>query len=74
MKQVDKFCQDHVWQFGDNYRLPSSEDEKQLLYRHLLYDDTRRAMFCFVEKIGMTCNKQDLIHVHVCTMSYHSNY
>ena len=53
MEQVDKFCQKHQEKFGEKYHLPPTDDEKQLLYRHLLYDDTRQAMFCFVEKIGI---------------------
>ena len=52
MEQIDKYCRDHKGHHGDKYDLPDSEDEKQLLYRHLLYDDTKKAMFCFVEKIG----------------------
>ena len=52
MRQIDRFCEEHREHFGDKYELPADEDEKQLLYRHLLFDDNRRAMFCFVEKIG----------------------
>lgn len=52
MEQVDKYCQKHQETLGEKYQLPAGDDERQLLYRHLLYDDTRRAVFCFVEKIG----------------------
>ena len=53
MQQVDKYCQERGGRLGGKFQLPNIEDEKQLLYRHLLYDDKREAMFCFVEKIGM---------------------
>ena len=52
MRQIDRFCEEHHEHLGDKYALPGDEDEKQLLYRHLLFDDSRRAMFCFAEKIG----------------------
>ena len=53
MERVDKYCQEHG-HLGGKFLLPSGEDERELLYRHLLYDDNRRALFCFVEKIGMS--------------------
>lgn len=52
MKQIDKYCRDHQDKLGRKFHLPSKEDTKDLLHRHLLYRDDRKAMFCFVEKVG----------------------
>ncbi len=38
--------------------MPSNKTQEQLLYRHLLYDDKRKSLFCFVEKIGCTDMKR----------------
>lgn len=53
-KQVDKFCK----KYGEEellYVLPNnSTSEKQLRYkllRHLLYDDKRQTLLCFIPKV-----------------------
>lgn len=38
--------------------MPSNSTQEELLYRHLIYDDKRRSLFCFVEKIGCTDMKR----------------
>ena len=53
MEQIDKYCRDHQDKLGRKFHLPGNDGAKELLYRHLLYDDHRKAMFCFVEKVGM---------------------
>jgi hypothetical protein len=54
-QQVDKFCK----KYGEDellYLLPNnSTSEKQLrykLFRHLLYDDERRTLLCFIPKVA----------------------
>ena len=50
-KLVDEYCARHPT-LGSRLHLPSDQEQRELLYRHLLYDDLRDIMFCFVEKIG----------------------
>lgn len=55
-KQVDRFCK----KYGEDelsYSLPNnSTSEKQLRYkllRHLLYDDERETLLCFIPKVQL---------------------
>ena len=48
---MDSYCSKHL-QGGSKFTLPTGQVERELHYRHLLFDDLREMMFCFVEKIG----------------------
>ena len=50
-REVDNYCSKHL-QGGSKFDLPTGQVERELLYRHLLFDDLREMIFCFVEKIG----------------------
>ena len=56
-KQIAKYCR--KYHMDDMlYTLPENETERNLLNRHLIFDDKRRSLFCFVEKIGCTDMKR----------------
>ena len=53
-----RYCQ-KVGLSNGLYQLPPpNSTELQLLYRHLIFDDQRKTMFCFVEKNGCTNMKR----------------
>ena len=56
-KQIAKYCRKYHMD-GMLYTLPENETERNLLNRHLIFDDRRRSLFCFVEKIGCTDMKR----------------
>ena len=49
-KQVKKFCKS----YGSHklYSFPEGARQREEVYRHLLFDDSRKTVFCFVEKAG----------------------
>ena len=55
--QIDKYCRKHGLT-ETLYTLPQNKTQKELLYRHLIFDDRRKSLFCFVEKIGCTDMKR----------------
>ncbi len=48
--QVKKYCS----QYAGNklYQWPKGKGQPEEIYRHLLFDDKRKTIFCFVEKNG----------------------
>lgn len=50
--QVKKYCTTIAE--GDKllYQWPEGKGQPEELYRHLLFDDVRKSIFCFVEKNG----------------------
>lgn len=56
-KQIEKYCRKHNLD-RTMYTLPENETERNLLNRHLIFDDKRKSLFCFVEKIGCTDMKR----------------
>ena len=69
-KLVDEYCVRHPT-LGLRLHLPSDQEQRELLYRHLLYDDLREIMFCFVEKIGER-NDSVLIIVNASCLRSHA--
>ncbi len=47
-KRVSEMCQKHT--FPREQRLPLYDD-LTLFFRHLMFDDKRKAIFCFVPKV-----------------------
>ena len=47
-KRVSEMCSKHV--FPREQKLPIY-DELQFFFRHLMFDDKRKAIFCFVPKV-----------------------
>ena len=61
--QIEKYCKRQGLE-DQAFTVPANKAEKDLLYRHLLFDDIRKSLFCFVEKVGCT-NMKRLIFVSV---------
>ena len=55
-EQMHEFCAEA----GDDIdaELPSSSGELNTLFQHLLYDDSRRMVFCYVPKNGCSNMKR----------------
>ena len=51
-KQVEKYCRKYGLE-GEQYQLPSTTNTmvRQNLFRHLLFDDKRHLIFCFIPKV-----------------------
>ena len=51
-KQVEKYCRKYGLE-GEQYQLPNATElvVRQNLFRHLLFDDTRHLIFCFIPKV-----------------------
>ena len=59
MEQVDAYCQKyHLEKVA--YTLPESRHIQQNLYRHLIFDDSRKLLFCFVPKVS------NVIDIYMC--------
>ena len=55
-EQMHEFCAeaaDHI-----DLQLPTSSEELNTLFQHLLYDDSRRMVFCYVPKNGCSNMKR----------------
>ena len=61
--QVAAFCSKHHRSKPKNI-FPVRRDQRQQLFRHLIYDDKHRFIFCFVEKVGCTDMKR-LLFVNI---------
>ena len=75
-KQVDKFCQ----KYGEDkllYTLPNdSSSEKQIRYkllRHLLYDDERKAVLCFIPKVSKIILPEVYTCIKICMYHYRTS-
>ncbi len=55
-EQIDRYCRKHGLQ-DTKYKLPDNAT-KELLFRHLIFDDKQKSLFCFVEKVGCTDMKR----------------
>lgn len=53
--QVDLFCRQHT---HPSSTLPLEDAELDNLFQHLLYDDTRKMVFCYVPKNGCSNMKR----------------
>ena len=51
-KQVEKYCHKYSLE-GEQYQLPPTTKHfvRKNLFTHLLFDDTRKLLFCFVPKV-----------------------
>ena len=51
-KQVEKYCHKYGLE-GEQYQLPPTSKRfvRKNLFTHLLFDDTRKLLFCFVPKV-----------------------
>ena len=51
-KQIEKYCRKYGLE-GEQYQLPNASNRfvRQNLFRHLLFDDQRNLIFCFVPKV-----------------------
>lgn len=55
--QIDKYCR-RLGLENERFTLPENETQRQLLFRHLIFVDAKKAIFCFVEKVGSTDMKR----------------
>lgn len=55
--QVEEYCKRHGLHHS-LFTLPDNATQRDLLFRHLIFDDKRRSLFCFVEKVGCTDMKR----------------
>jgi len=60
-QQVEKYCRKYGRE-GVQYQFPPTTEYvvRQNLFRHLLFDDTRHLIFCFIPKV----------QIRVCNMCY----
>ena len=56
---MDRFCSRHGWAHLRN-TLPEDAAQRVELNRHIIYNDTLRVVFCFLEKVGCTNLKRML--------------
>ena len=51
-KQVEKYCRKYGL-VGEQYQLPNATETvvRKNLFRHLLFDDSRKLIFCFIPKV-----------------------
>ncbi len=56
--QVDLFCQHHT---HPPSTLPLEDIELDSLFKHLLYDDSRKMVFCYVPKNGCSNMKRMML-------------
>ena len=56
-EQVNRFCHRHYM----SSQLPSSPEELSHLFSHLLYDDSKKVVFCYVPKNGCSNMKRLLL-------------
>ena len=56
-KQVEKYCRKYGL-VGEQYQLPNATETvvRKNLFRHLLFDDSRKLIFCFIPKVQSTHN------------------
>jgi hypothetical protein len=57
-KQIKKYCNENGLSFA---RLPSTPQALATLFTHLLYDDSKRVVFCYVPKNGCSNMKRLLL-------------
>ena len=58
-EQMHEFCAEAVDHIDPE--LPSSPDELNTLFQHLLYDDSHRMVFCYVPKNGCSNMKRMML-------------
>lgn len=59
-KRISAMCRKHF--FSGEQRLPAN-DNLSVFFRHLMFDDKRKAIFCFVPKIGCTDMKRLFLYM-----------